>query len=400
MNIWIINPYATLPNEQWREDRAQVLAAKLSERGDNIIVWTSNFIHRSKEKRTTSSIDYLPNLKYNIVEVPSYSKHISLKRIYTELIFSKKIYDLTKSYDVPDIIIVMDPAIFYFWKIKDYLKKESKVKLIIDIIDIWPELFNIILPEKIRSLGKIIFYPLYKIRKSIYKRADGIVAVSEFYRKIADRIVADIPKETIYWGMDSKIQLLSNNLSKDKNEFWILYAGTLGNNYDIKTIVGLAEKIELGKENIKLLIAGDGNLKSFVTQTIRDKKLQKTIYLGSLSTEQLSHYFVKSDVGISSYVKDSTVAMPIKIYDYIKYGLPVLNSLEKDLGSLVVKEYIGLQYNAGDVNSIHNALLFLYSKPDELTKMSENMRNIAPAFDYNNQYKKYIDYIDKTIAKN
>jgi glycosyltransferase involved in cell wall biosynthesis len=273
----------------------------------------------------------------------------------------------------------------------------------VDVIDIWPELFNVILPHSLRFLGKLIFSPFYYQRFRLLKKADGIVTVAENYRQIVLKYVTSKPVEVVYWGVNVKnndtynISSLPKVLVKEQDEYWILYAGTLGSNYDIQSILKAGLLLENNISNFKIIIIGDGNLRSIVEDVIKKNNLKKTIYLGSMSTEELQFFYKYSDIGISSYVEDSTVAMPIKAYDYMIHGLPLVNSLKRDLGDLVVNNQIGIQYKAGDAYSLYNSIIELCENQIKRDDMAERMKKVALQFDYDLQYGKYVTFIETIV---
>ena len=46
--VWIVNPYGTLPTEEWSEYRSFKLARELINREYEVTIWMSNFEHRKK----------------------------------------------------------------------------------------------------------------------------------------------------------------------------------------------------------------------------------------------------------------------------------------------------------------------------------------------------------------
>jgi glycosyltransferase involved in cell wall biosynthesis len=407
LTVWIINQYGNLPGEGSREDRSTLIAKALGDAGHNTVWWVSNFEHRSKTFRTVdwADIQVNPNFLIKVVPSISYTSHISLRRIRYEKIFAQRLYKRAINLPPPDIIILAEPALF---KSSQVLKlvKYWQVKLVVDIIDIWPELFHLILPRWLSRIGKLIFYPLYMRRAALFKRADTIVSVTRDYLDIAQKISTTNISEVIYWGVDVKTfepgnvsselpEVLGNN-PKRPNEFWAIYAGTLGNNYDILTIIQAAEILETLGSSVTILIAGDGPLKNMVQETIKSKKLKNIIYVGNLNAQTLASLFKYCDIALSTYVAGSTVSMPIKAFDYMAAGLPMINSLGRELGSLVIEKNIGTQYSSQNPESLAAAIQHLVNSPDTLRIMSHNARKLATSFDVNVQYKKFVEILERT----
>lgn len=408
MNIHLINPYATLPNEGWRKYRTNILAEQLAKSKHNVTLWISNIDHRSKTRRSKSyeSIHITDNFKIEIIPSLNYARNASIGRILYERNFAKNVsIKFIENRIESDCIIVTDPCLFIGDIIIDIVKQTDS-KLIVDVLDIWPEVFQTLFPKPFRWISDILFYPLYQIRNKIYRKADGIVAVTKDYLEIVTKCVKNKPKLVAYIGIDFTeitINSLTPNFilpwAKKNDEQWIIYAGTLGLNYDIKSIMEFAEKLEKSTLNCKLLIAGDGPLKDYVINKIGESKLIKTIYLGRLNFQDLNFVYSKCDIAFSTYLESSSVSMPVKAYDCMAFGLPIVNSLKRELGSLVLDYNIGVQYKPQDSNDLFEKTESLLVNHKLLQSMKKNSMILSKKFSIESQYTKFINFIE-TILKN
>lgn len=408
MKIWIINPYGNIPGEGWKLHRSYMIAEALSVRGYDVSYWISNVDHRSKRIRSERYCEkrFGENLTIKIVPTNSYTEHISLKRIKSEATFIRNLRKKSlEEKDSPDFIIVGEPALFISLTVTKLVRK-FKAKLLIDFIDIWPELFVIALPEFLISFNKIIFAPLYWKRAWFVKKADAIVSVSEAYMKIAKRYNNSVPSRVIYWGVDlnefskpaSDFKLSGLNLPPKKdNELWIIYAGTLGDNYDVRTIMNFARIIDKSELKIKLIIAGDGNLKEFILNSVSCLSSSKTYFIGRVASEDLNELYNFCDVSLSTYVPGSTVSMPIKAFDYFAAGLPLINSLGMDLKYFVEEKLTGLQYEPGNPEDMFSKVKILYNDRELLSKMKKNCKDLARIFDQKDLYMDYVAFVSGVI---
>src|SRR5690606_30096685 len=114
-------------------------------------------------------------------------------------------------------------------------------------------------------------------------------------------------------------------------DIWAIFAGTLGNNYDIPTVLLAAKKLWELKIPMKIFIAGEGPLQKYLCKFIDENHLDNVVFLGRLSFNELRSCYKHFDIGLAPYTKSSTVAMPVKIYDYFCAGLLVVNSLDGEL---------------------------------------------------------------------
>lgn len=411
MTIWIINPYGTLPNTGWREYRTTMIAHACERQGIKVVSWTSNFDHRDKNyksEKEDSKVIHSPLFETRVINVPPYTSNISFGRIRFEHFFSKRVYEIGKNEEQkPDVIISCEPALFMSYHISK-LAKTLQSKLIVDIIDLWPELFSIVLPNSISFLGKVIFSPFYWWRAQFFRKANGLIAVAKNYEKVGSENAPHIPTKTIYWGVDvdtlqsdinnNKTIVPFNLQKKEPNEFRVIYAGTLGENYDLKTILAAADQLKYNK-NIKFIIAGAGPLEEFIKFFIKNKQLTNTLFVGRLNPDVLTRSYAFCDIALSSYLNNSTVAMPIKAFDHLAAGLPTINSLGRDWGELVENKKVGLNYKPENVSSLVSCIEMLCSDPKLKHSMRLNCLRLAEQFDEKVQYGRYVNFVNQIAIK-
>ncbi len=83
--------------------------------------------------------------------------------------------------------------------------------------------------------------------------------------------------------------------------------------------------------------------------------------------------------------------MPIKCYDYFAAGLPLINSLGRNLQHLVTTKKLGYQYKAADVDSLQKAVTSLLK--EDLHQMKIRCKEIGNEFNNTVQYGKYVELV-------
>lgn len=407
MNVWIVNPYGNLPDEGWRDYRSTMLANALERAGHNAIWWVSNFEHRSKQFRSDDyrELSISPRFRVHLVPSSRYAGHISFARIRYERKFAYNFARFARRHEPPDVIVIADPSLFTSGPVVEYASGQN-IRLIVDVLDLWPELFHMLLPKPLTWFGRLLFAPLYRRRAKLFRRADALVAASQDYLSLAQSIAPNVPAELAYLGIDlSAFRCVATPLipcnglnlpRKGADDVWAIYAGTLGNNYDIDTIIQSARIILAKAPELKILIAGDGPLRSKIEAVIA-AGLSNMLFLGSLPVDDLTRLYRKCDISLSTYRGNSTVAFPVKAYDYLAAGLPVVNSLHKDWGRLLKAENIGLQYESENPSSLASALIYLADNREELAEMRLKALDIAELFDCRLQHDKYVKFIERIV---
>ena len=407
MHIWIVNPYGNLPGEGWSPYRSTFLAEALALNGHQVTWWVSNFEHRSKKIRTATPNDITisPGFKIRIIPSTTYQGNISVDRIrYERNFMSAVLCRIHSDNNRADIVILGEPALFNS-DIAQHIAPAAGAKLVIDVLDLWPELLAIAIPRLLRRWHRLFLAPLYWRRAAFLRKADGFLACSQDYLALAQKCAPHCPGQVVYWGFDlEKFRAARDNSTitqlpalppKRPGEIWAIYAGTLGENYDLPTVLCCAEAIQSAGHPIRILLVGDGPLRPLVEATIQEKKLRCVSYLGRIDVDMLCRLYAQCDVALSTYVANSTVSMPIKAYDYFAAGLPLVNSLRRDLGEIVRRHQLGLQYEPENPESLLRALVTLASDPALRQTARGNALTLANTFDCQAQYPKAVRFIEK-----
>ena len=257
-----------------------------------------------------------------------------------------------------------------------------------------------------------VFSPLYFIRRSSLRRAvrrNG--GVPRLPRKGACRCgCARFPFADVFFiGVDvaeirrqrataAEIRELARRIGKEQGELWAIYAGTLGNNYDIETLLAAAELLAARNVPAAIIIAGDGPLRRTVEDFVAKQDLRTIRFVGLLPTTELERYYQLCDVGLCPYLKESTVAMPIKAYDYLAAGLPIINSLQGELARLIREGSFGAQYTPGAPETLCGVLSDLARDSERLKMLTENANRAAMQFDKGAQYPRMVAFVEKVCA--
>lgn len=355
MNVWIVNPYGTLPSEGWREYRSAMLARALAVRGHDVTWWISDIEHRSKQRRPKGISDpLLPrNVRLEIVEARAYRHNISLGRIFYEQSFARGFEQRSQSLTIPDLIVLADPSLFFSDPVVRYAKRH-KVPFVLDILDLWPELFHVLLPGKIRHLGLRAFAPLYRRRDRLVGEAAAVVAVTKDYLETVVPIGYGKPTKTVYLGVD-RANFDTPQLALNANGVLeVIYAGTLGDAYDIPTLLAAIETLVDAETLVHFTIAGEGPRQDQLA-AIADRYPRHVSFLGKVPAEVLADYYMKAHIGLAIYAADSTVSMPVKFYDYLAAGLATIGSMHGEAGALLAAG-AGRPYEAGNAQDLVAAI--------------------------------------------
>ena len=415
MKIWLINPYGPIPGEGWRDYRFTVLGKALVEKGHDVTWWTANFSHHFKQFRSKSweDLQVVAGFRIRLVPTRGYTKNVSLGRVGYEMLYAWNTFRCAVGEETPDCIVGTDPSqIVGYMSVK--LARRLRVPLVLDVFDQWPELFYLAFPEVLRSLAPIMLSPFILLRRHNLRHADAVTALCNTYLEVARREAERFRTErslTIFNGIDvmafrtlfqgdAEKEAFARNMGKKPVDVWAIYAGTLGNNYDIHTLLQAAVLLMERGTPVKIWIAGEGPLRTFVTDFIERYKLVNLTYMGKLSHKELIMVYQVCEIGLCPYVPESNVAMPDKVYDYMAAGLPIVNSLRGELENLLRENNMGVQYAAGNPKSLADTLEAMGRDSERRTLMARNSYNASALFDQHVQYKKYAGFIENILNGN
>lgn len=399
-DILIIAPFTTLPGEEGF-NRFRYIAEGLADRGHKITLITSNFSHINKKFRNNNWISDIDiGYKVVLIKETGYRNNIGLDRVKSHICFSQNLKKYLKSLiNKPDIIYCAYPTMEAAFVAGRYAKLNN-IYFILDVQDIWPESIKcaINLPEK---LVDFLIYPLTLFANRIYSMADCIIGVSKTYVDRAKKANKNSKKYlTVYIGTDLEyFDKCKNafNIEKLKKEFWVIYIGTLGYSYDVKTCIKtIAILNKAGFNNIKLMVIGKGPFEQKLKKYAKDLNAM-VIFKGYVMYDKMVSYLIKSDIAANAINKKAQQSITNKISDYLAAGLPILNSSRNnEFMKMVVDNELGFNYMPGNCEELEKYIKLLYNNQNKRIQFGKNARKLAEKyFNRSNSYKKIYELIEK-----
>lgn len=412
-SIWLINPYGPIPSEGWRDYRFTLLGKELAARGHDVLWWTANFSHHFKRFRSPGwhDIEVCPHFQIQLAPTTGYDRNIGLGRVRFETVYAANVYRRARGERRrPRAIVGIDPpqTIGY---LSTQLARAFGAPLLLDVFDLWPELFTLAFPRALRRAAPFVLAPLYWLRRRNLHRCQALSSLCKTYMTAAGRLTPHLgPNRRLisYNGIDvtqfralmpppGELQQVEQELGKRSGEVWAIYAGSLGNNYDIATLLKAATRLKPLMPHVRVLVAGDGPLRPLVESAVSSNPGGNLSYLGKLSHEQLARLYAVSDIGICAYGPLSNVAMPDKAYDYMAAGLPIVNSLTGELQETIDGCDMGRSYRGGDAQSLADAIAGLASDSTQRQRQARNALETACLFDSKIQYGRFADFIEAVL---
>lgn len=396
LTVWIVNPYGWLPGEAWRDYRSVPLADALAARGHSVCWWVSDIEHRSRTRRSRTGSDRtLPSGAFiEMVETRSYDRNISLGRILYERSFAAGFARRSGDLPEPDVIVLGEPALFFAGPVADYARHRD-IPLVVDGIDLWPEMFHLALPKRLQAFGNALFAPLYRRRDKLVARAAAVVAVTaDYLERLTRRTTAPV-SDVIYLGVDRSLFPAPRFDWEGGAPLKAIYAGNLGDAYDMPVLLAAIERLVTGGRPVHFTFAGAGPWEADVA-ALGARFPEQVRFLGRVAPETLPALYAQAEVGLATYSAGSTVSMPTKLFDYLAGGLAIVGSMGGEAEALL-RSGAGRTYRAGLVDDLVAILEGYAGDRVGLEQARRYAYAQAARFDLAAQYERYARVIE-TVA--
>ncbi len=320
----------------------------------------------------------IKNIKINKISPTISKKKTGKRNIFQTMIFSFSLLKNPLKKGKFDYIIIESIPYFHLLSIRKWIKKEKGLK-ILDAPEIWyfyPYL-------KIPVLKNISIYLYRKILNKTLDLFDYILVMStaskntliDYYRVKEEKIIL-IPNGT--FNSNYKLNqekkyydfVYINRLTEIKRPMDIIYAA-----YKLKKDYGW---------NGKIAMVGDGELLKKIRKKIKELNLDNNIYvLGYLNEVEKIEILKKSKVFVLSSEREG---FSISCLEAISFGLPLIASKPKydelfGHRDLIIENYNGLTYPAGNIEELKNKMWGMLNIPDEkYMEFSKNSLELSKNF--------------------
>jgi glycosyltransferase involved in cell wall biosynthesis len=377
MKVWLITAGEPLPLPGSRERlwRTGLLAETLVRRGHEVLWWASTFDHFRKvtcvpgEPLTETSI----GAKLQFLRGRGYRRNVSLSRLVNHAQIAHRFKHRSRSMPRPDIILCSYPTI-ELSAAAVYYARAGSVPILLDVRDLWPDIFLSLLPSWARPAGRVALASMFRQGRRALVEADGLLAVSQGYLEWGlERAGRGIrPTDHVFplgylpaeWTEGEELVFLQkiHKLGIDPDRFLVTFAGTFGRSYDLATVIAAARKIAAeGKQVVQFVLCGAGERQGEWRELAG--ALPNVRFTGWLTGGELSCLLKYSKVGLAAYSPHAPQGIPNKVIEYFAAGLPVLCSLPGEARKLLEEHGCGFYYPAGDATALAARITELSSEP-------------------------------------
>ena len=292
-----------------------------------------------------------------------------------------------------------------------YFLKQNRVinSYINDIHGIAPlEFYN----NKSKGIKKIYNIFRYHVSKKldykVMKNATKIIAVSEAMKKyflreypfLENKIIVipdGVSKEFCSQKVDKMLLKDITKIYKQDNKKIILFAGNFKDLGGVLDLVNAFIKITKKREDVKLLLIGDGEHFNHVKKIIENFNLKSLIYLlGRIPYNKLKTYQELADIIVCPDRQHpySEIVPHIKYFDSLASGKVVINGSFDSIKEINKNEKLSIDFQPSNINDLEDKInlvlenLEIYKNKNKFTK-----NYICKDFTYEAFIKKFLkDY--------
>lgn len=276
-----------------------------------------------------------------------------------------------------DVILVFEPSPITVGIPARVLRRVLGAPVLFWVQDLWPEI--------LQGLGVVtnerVIRGVERLARFVYRGCDRILVQSRAFTSSVERLggagrIRYFPNtaEDFYRPIPPQE---AQGVPPLPEGFRVMVAGNIGASQAFPTLIGAAERLKDEHPDIHFLVVGDGRMRPWVEEQVRQKGLERTVHLlGRYPAERMPHFFAHADALLATLGKEPVFeyTIPSKVQSYLACAKPVIASLDGE-GARVVREAGGLAAPAEDAAALAQAVLRMREKsPEERAEMGKKAR--------------------------
>ncbi len=265
--------------------------------------------------------------------------------------------------------------------------KIRRKELVYDSHEYFTEVPELIHRPRVQKIWEWLEQNMLPKVKSAYTVCDSIANVYNKKYGVDFKVVRNIPVARNF-----------NSKKTGKDKKIILYQGAVNIGRGLEQAILAVQFIE----GAKLVIAGDGDIKSELEELVKKENLvDKVEFTGRLSLEELAKLTPQADLGLSieeDLGLNYRFALPNKLFDYIQAQVPVLVTNLPEMAAIVKK------YEVGEITSSLNPKDLAEKINDTLSNTTKrkiwkaNLKTAATELTWENEEKVLYEIYSKFLV--
>ena len=340
MKLLIIDHYAGGPG-MGSEQRPFYLARELKKRGISVTILAADFSHKRRQNpivETDFEEKLLDGIPYLFVRTPSYDNSLGGKgrNIHT---FIRKCWRHAKELAErcnPDVILC-GSSYPYDYFVAKRIAACCSGRIVFELKEIWPVRQKELLEG---GRGEMpVRWASYTLDRALAGAAKvvSVLPRGKHYLKergISEEKCVEIPEAVDFGGQEEPLALRKREFVeriRSSYGFLVLYQGYISRDKALETLVKAAALLQ--KDDVGILIAGNGSYKINLKRLIRELKVHNVYWMDRIASQERSSLHAMADC---LYLGDSRESAGLyglrssKLLEYMKSGKPVVTCVRAD----------------------------------------------------------------------
>lgn len=334
------------------------LAQNLSKLGHDVTLFLPKY--NFDDGKSSIRIVEIPLLNLPLLRLPSFNLMLM---VYLVLFYLKSrpdvVYVRRMGSFVPGVYARLVKAVF-FYEVNDdpYRKNYHEGSFIAfrvrALISVWQDQINLKLCHRAFVITHQVIKKILKTNPTL--RADKLIempsgANCDLFRPISFKKCRSI-------------------LNIDLEKKYVGFAGTLLKHQGIETLIDAAPAIIQNEPASAFLIIGEGPMKDLWMYKVKNRGLSNYFkFAGQADYEDMPTWIGAMDICVAPFHYDAGLRSPVKIYDYMACGKPVVASRIQGTTDVFDQSEAIKLVAPGDAGMLSNAIIDLLANQDEAERM-------------------------------
>lgn len=375
MKILYFYQYFSTPNGSWGT-RVYEFAKEWVKKGHEVTVVTSVYIKSDIKAKKLIENQYFEGIQVKVINVTIDNKQSFVKRILSFITYSaiSSYYALILSADIvvasSGPITVGIPGL-----IAKYFRGR---KLVFETRDLWPEGAIELGIIKSSLVKKIALW----FEKTCYRASSFIITLSpgmtlNIKKRFVIDNIDDVSNAANIALFSTPLKLVSQHV---QSKSYAVYTGNIGDVNNSYWLLNAANELRLlGREDIIILMIGEGQQREELEQLALQKGIVNFIILGLMPKIDLVSYVQHAFVSLVP-LKGAPIldtSSPNKFFESLAAGVPVIQNTQGWMKDFLEKHQVGFTLSPNDPHQLAECLIKMKDFIKETEEMGRRSLQVA-----------------------